>query len=382
MAIKQLSKAIGLAAMAMSGAVLADAPTLKEVLDASGITATGYVDAAYTHYDVDQSLQPGVLINPVDANSNTFSLKQASVTIASQPKVGFGAVATVIAGNDAKILNGSQNYAGASSDTNQFDITQGFVQYSTGPDNVLGSGLTLVGGKFFTLMGAEVVAPTGNTNISRSIAFLNAIPFTDTGVRLAYTPIDSLTLYAGAINSAGGLFQDDNSQKTFQLGFAWSPVPMFSWAATADNGSEGSTGNKNLLIVDTVVTVKPTDSLSLVLNYDYGKADEVLANGDDAKWDAIVGYINYQFSSEWRVSVRGEQFDDKDGVRLGLADLTTGDLSKKTTEYTLTVGYAPTEHFELRGEVRQDNTDKKAIVDGNKATDSQVFLAVEGLFKF
>ncbi|MCE8424078.1 MAG: outer membrane beta-barrel protein, partial [Candidatus Methanoperedens sp.] len=41
---------------------------------------------------------------------------------------------------------------------------------------------------------------TGNTNITRSIAFLNAIPFTHTGARFAFAPTDTLTLYAGLNN--------------------------------------------------------------------------------------------------------------------------------------------------------------------------------------
>ena len=76
-----------------------------------------------------------------------------------------------------------------------------------------------------------------------------------------------------------------------------------------------------------------------------------------------------------RGSLRAEQFDDKDGFKFGAANNTI-------MGYTLTVGYAPESNFELRGEVRQDQADKKVYTKGGNATDTQTYFAVEGLYKF
>ena len=43
-------------------------------------------------------------------------------------------------------------------------MLQAYAQYATG-------NWTIIGGKFVTLAGAEVIAPTGNTNFSRSLLF-------------------------------------------------------------------------------------------------------------------------------------------------------------------------------------------------------------------
>ncbi len=397
MAMKPLSKAVALAAMAISGAVMADAPTLKDVLGASNITVNGYVDAAYTHYDVDPAEQnlgatfPRPPINAFDQNQNSFNLKQAAVTIANQPKEGFGALVNLTAGTDAKYIHS----AGAGSADSDFDVTQAFVQYATGP-------FTAIAGKFVTLAGAEVIAPTGNTNISRSIAFFNAIPFTHTGVRFALAPSDTVTLYAG-LNNGWDKQQDNNTSKTLELGLALNPTEMISWTLQGYTGKEKNTDlpvyaisgaqekDTTRTLIDTVLTIRPTKALSLVLNYDYGKQEDAAVgqNGiTDAKWTAIVGYINYQFTDEWRVSLRGESFNDDNSGKLGLFDIpellnnTTLVASEKTKAVTLTVGYAPSANFELRGEVRQDKTDKEALIDGNKTTDKQTFLAVEALYKF
>jgi putative OmpL-like beta-barrel porin-2 len=394
MAMKHLSKAVALAAMAISGSVMAaDVPKLSEILDASGITVTGYVDAAYTHYDKDPAEQTAIL-NYFDDNENSFGLKQASLTIASQPKEGFGALVNLTAGSDADWI-----HSNGGSDSSNFDVTQAWVQYATGP-------FTIIGGKFNTLAGAEVIAPTGNTNISRSVAFLYALPFTHTGVRLAVAPLDTLTLYAG-INNGWDQQKDVNSAKTGELGLIWNPTSAVGLAASVYSGKEticDPTGgfdvdgacladqDTNRFLFDTVLTIKPIDGLSLIVNYDMGKQEDAVLNGagtdtDDAEWTALVGYVNYQFNEQWRVSFRAEQFDDKDGYRIGLSDQdfassSFGELSDKTTTLTLTVGFAPTANFELRGEVRQDKTDKEALIDGDSTTDKQVFAAVEALYKF
>lgn len=384
MAMKQLSKAIGLTALAMSaGAAIADTPTLKEVFDASGITATGYVDAAYVHNSIDPQQQPGALLNYFDDNKDSFDLKQASVTIASQPKEGFGALVNLTAGSDARWIHSSPTAVGTSA--NQFDVTQAFVQYATGP-------FTAMAGKFNTLAGAEVIAPTGNTNITRSIAFLNAIPFTHTGVRFAFAADDTLTLYAG-LNNGWDQQKDTNNEKTAELGLSWAPVSTVALTAQVYNGKEISTVtgvNGNRFLFDTVLTIKPIDPLSIVINYDYGKQKDAVFDAvggeKDAKWTALIGYVNYAFTDQWHMSLRGEVFDDKDGFKIGLSDqdpTSAGELSKKSKEITLTVGYAPSANFEIRGEVRQDKTDKEAfITTSGGTTDKATTVALETYYKF
>jgi Putative beta-barrel porin-2, OmpL-like. bbp2 len=128
-------------------------PSLTDLLTSSGITETGYVAASYYHsngYGTDHQF---------DNKHDSFQIDRAALTIAYQPKQGIGALVNVAAGEDMKILNVAEG-----SNPNSVDIVQGFVQYATGP-------LTVVAGKYVTLAGAEVIAPTGNTNFSRSLLF-------------------------------------------------------------------------------------------------------------------------------------------------------------------------------------------------------------------
>ena len=122
MKLNKLSLAI-LGATALAGSAHAATPTLKDVLGASGITASGYVDAAYTSFDTDAG---SFSTNYFDSGSRqSFEIKQASVTFASQPTEGFGALVNLTAGNDAQFIH---SVGGSTAD---LDLTQAFVLYSS-----------------------------------------------------------------------------------------------------------------------------------------------------------------------------------------------------------------------------------------------------------
>src|SRR5439155_21367020 len=101
-----------------------------------------------------------------------------------------------------------------------------------------------------------------------------------------------------------------------------------------------------------------TSQLTFILNVDWGQQENVtsLVNGTSitAKWDGAAAYANYQVNDQWRLSVRAEYFDDKDGYRTGVI--------QKWKEATLTLAYLPTKFIEIRGEVRGDKSDSNAFV--------------------
>ena len=118
------------------------------------------------------------------------------------------------AGEDMKILNVAEG-----NDANTFDVVQAYMQYVTGP-------LTVIGGKYVTLAGAEVLAPTGNTNFSRSLLFF-AEPMTHTGIRTTYAATDTLSVIAGVSNGWNYSSLSTSGSKTAELGVAWTPSKTF-----------------------------------------------------------------------------------------------------------------------------------------------------------
>jgi len=388
---KQLIAPVLMLSFVTSGAVLAadepatpaapSGPSLKDVLTTSGIDIHGYADVAYSYLSNSGLFTSGVADRVFDTEPNSFNVHQAALTVDYLPKEGFGGLVNLTAGRDARVI------ASAGESTSNFDVTQAFVQYAHGP-------LTIIGGKYVTLAGAEVINSTLDTNYSRSILFGYAIPFAHTGVRLTYAASDQLSLIVG-VNNGWDQLQDQNKQKTAELGVSFVPNKLFSLAVQGYSGVEqlaagafigaGTHGVRDL--IDAVATYNATSQLTFILNVDWGSQENFtsLVNGTSikAQWDGVAAYVNYQANDQWRLSVRAEYFDDKDGYRTGVI--------QKWKEGTLTLAYLPVKFIELRGEVRYDKSDSSAFVKdstflggtpGAGVSDNQTSVGVEAVYKF
>ena len=342
-------------------------PTLDQVLEASGVSLGGYIDTAYSHLSGTGLFTSGTANRVFDTEPSSFNLHQAAITVAKQPKEGFGGLVNLTAGRDAKVI-----HAFDTNTESQFDVTQAFAQYATGP-------LTVIAGKYVTMAGAEVIASPSDVNYSRSILFGYAIPFTHTGLRATYAVSDMLSLIAG-VNNGWDDIKDTNKQKTLELGLTLAPTKSLSFSAVDYVGTEQvagpldtTQGKRNIL--DLVGTWTATDKLSVTLNYDYGSQDNAVGGTDKAKWTGLAAYANYQFTDTWRLSVRGEYFNDKNGYRTGVV--------QKWKEGTITVAYLPTKSMEIRGELRGDKSDQSSFVksDGS-ASKTQSSYGVEAIYKF
>ena len=367
-------------------------PTLGQIFEASGITESGYIDAGYSY----AKNGAGNNVRVFDTNPNSFALNQFGLTLAKQPKEGFGGLVNVTVGRDAQVIHSFPEVNTATppaNSTSMFDITQAYAQWAGGP-------LTVIAGKFTTLHGTEVIAPTGNVNISRSILF-GAVPFTHTGVRGTWALSDTFSLIAG-VNNGWDQLTDSNKGKTLELGLTANPVKPLNIALSAYSGKESIAPNGSLTSltapdgtrtsVDLVVSYQITDPLSVGLEYlsvqqkNFGELNNGAATGNTitGKYSGFAGYITYMFTPKFRGTVRFESFDDKDGTRFG-QPIGPGETngSQKFKEGTLTVAYLPADSFEFRVEGRQDSADQKSFSDSHaKASKSMSTLAFSALYKF
>jgi hypothetical protein len=329
---------------AAAGVAMADDAPAKsagtkfdEMLDSAGLTVSGYIAASYY-----ASNGYPFNIHQFDIEHNTFQLDQAGLQVAYQPKEGFGALVDVMAGEDARVLHVAED----GHDTS-FDVRQAFLQYATGP-------MTLMAGKFVTLAGAEVINPTLNTNFSRSLLFFDSEPLTHTGFRGTYAVNDEVTLTAG-VNNGWNTTSTSFGSKTGEFGVAYNPASkLFALALNAYFGKaqavafDGAPVDGEKTLIDFVGTYNATSQLSIILNFDYDSQDKVMPGSSAASWNAVAAYVNYAINDQFRVSLRGEYLDDKDGFVTG---------AKQTLkEGTLTFGYSPVKNFELRAEFRYDKS--------------------------
>jgi hypothetical protein len=361
------------------------APSLADVLASSDISASGYLEASYEYLSGLGSFSGGSADRVFDARHDSFTLHQASVTLARQPKEGFGVLVNLTAGQDAPIIK-SYPHSGGS----DFDVTQAYVQYVTGS-------LTLIGGKFVTLAGAETINPTTDTNFSRSILFGYAIPFTHTGLRASYALSEQLSVTLG-LNNGWDQVSDANSQKTLEYGMTFTPAKSFSLTVDGYLGREplgivnnvASAAGGQRFLADVVASWSVTDKLTLVGNFDYGEQqdDSTAAAISKYRWDGFALYLNYTLTEQWTASLRGELFDDRDGYRTGVLD--ADGAGQKWRELTLTLAFAPTKSLLLRFEGRYDKSGVASAflesTGGNAAAqrfnDEQSSIAVEALYKF
>ncbi|HZT02462.1 MAG TPA: outer membrane beta-barrel protein [Steroidobacteraceae bacterium] len=347
-----------------------EVPSWADTLNSWGVAINGYVAASYYA----SNGYPGGY-HEFDENHNTFQLDQAGLTVAYQPKQGFGAVVDLMAGEDARIVHASED-----GHDNSFDVRQAFVQYATGP-------LTIIGGKYVTLAGAEVINPTQNTNFSRSLLFTLMEPLTHTGVRATLAASDTVSFIAG-INNGWNTTSTSYGPKTGELGIAWTPSKTLSLTAQAYLGKFGATLptpiDANRTLVDVVATYNATSSLTFLVNADWDKQADAFGPGSaSASWYGLAGYANYALNSQWRVSLRLEYLEDKDGFVTGVSD------GQHLWESTVTFGYAPTKNFELRLEGRYDDAQRNTFVRSQAVgtipadlENSLSELAVQGVYKF
>ena len=356
----------------------AEPPAREPIFSIGGFDLTGHFDVGYSRLKGYGKFVSGVNDRVFDFDRNKGSFHALDLQLARTPENGFGAVVDLTIGKDADTIAAygsiDKNRGPANGVDRRFDVTQAYVHFGAAP-------LTIIAGKYVTSAGAEVIKSDSDTNYSRSILFGYAIPFTHTGVRATYKISDELTVLGG-INQGWDAVQDTNSDKTLELGGTLTLSKAFSLAGSLYTGKERVTnypksdanGTRNL--VDLVATFNVNDQLTLIGNYDYGTQEGGSASGGKAKWTGIAAYLNYQFNDQWKMSLRGEYFDDKDGYRTGIA--------QTWKEATLTFAYLPTKALEIRAEVRADRSDKQAFLksDGFTPTNSERSFGVEVLYKF
>jgi len=356
----------------------APAPTLDKVLEASGISVSGYIDTAYSYSN--RNLETGFSDRVFDSQNNTFTLHQFGLMVAKQPKEGFGGVVNLTAGKDAQVIHSlpeTTSPANAVNSTSMFDVTQAFLQYATGP-------LTVMAGKYVTLQGSEVIWTPTNVNSSHSILF-GAIPFTHTGVRGTWALSDTVSLIAG-VNNGWDQLTDSNKGKTLELGATLNPIKPLSITLSGYSGSEptSATTNGTRTSLNAVASYTIIDPLTVGVEVLDVSQDNV--GGKTAKYNGAALYVTYMFMPKLRGVLRAESFDDKNGFHFGAglpAALGLATSDTKYREVTATVSFLASDSFEARAEVRRDQATNTVFTDSTGAlSKTMMSVALQGLYKF
>jgi Putative beta-barrel porin-2, OmpL-like. bbp2 len=443
---------IGMCAMVSllgSNAVLAaDADTTWKEL---GFKFSGAAEASYTQ----NFNNPNTNLNQLrifDSQANSFVPQVAQFMVerpatagSAMDRVGFRA--RVNFGAQSRFSRARTNYQ-PGTDNNELDVHELYAEYIV----PIGNGLKIQAGKINTLIGLEVINSWENPNFSRSFTFGLAQAFTETGIRFTYPFASWATVALGLVNGWDNI-EDNNRGKTFTWNVALTPHEKFGATFYGSFGSEqanGNAGNPAVLgggnaavggcingtlgcdpdakrtVVGALITIKPTDKDTLIIEPYYGNeanassARAALGQSPNARWNAILAYYTHDFNDQskphaFSMRVRGELFEDAGGARTcvgggnfnggtntcafgtagngfvpgvgpggaGTFNNATGTGIVQTLQsYTFTLQYKPAPSLLTRVEFRHDISNKDAFLYGQRGVDNQSTLGFSAVYLF
>ncbi len=304
-----------------------------------------------------------------DHKANSFGLDLAQIVFQKDPALGnVGFKVKFSAGETAKFIHSR----GLGAATDSFDVTEAYISYNA----EIGRGLRFDFGKFATYHGAEVIEAIDNPNYSRSLLFNFAIPFTHTGLKISYAFTDALSASFHVVNGWDNS-SDNNRAKTYGASVTYAPVEMVSVTVNGMVGPEqdqtstpslGSVSSNQRGLLDVVATIKPIKKLSLIVNTDNAREQNIAAAGGAATWSGIAGIVKYDFTDKYSLAIRGETFGDPEGFRTG--------MPQRIKEVTVTPEIRLNGGLVVRPEYRHDSSDVPSFDNGTKKSQNTVALGV------
>ena len=350
------------------------APSLAGLLGATALS--GFVDVYYGQNFNNPASQTNSL-RFFDGGTNQFGLNLVELVVDKAPEVtnsrtgyhvalGFGQAMNAVNGSDHGGL-GFDQY-----------LKEAYFSYLA----PIGKGLQIDIGKFVTPHGAEVIETKDNWNYSRGLLFSYAIPYYHFGMRAKYAFNDKYSLSGFFVNGWNNVV-DNNTGKTYGIGFGWNPNKKFGIVQNYMVGPEENSVNSNVRqLSDTVITYSPTSKLSFIVNGDYGRGDRFITDSvtntfsHPVFWTGVAGYVKYAFNSHSAIVTRYEYYDDHDGF-------TTGTLvPTHFHEFTATFERLMAHHIISRFEFRRDMSNQAVFLKGSNPVLDQNTLTAGLVFTF
>ena len=364
--------------------------------------------------------------------------REANASGSGADRVGFRARLNF--GTDARFSRARTNFQ-PGTDNNELDVQELYAEYIA----PIGNGLKIQAGKINTLIGYEVINAWENPNFSRTMMFGLSQAFTETGVRFTYPFNDMVTATVGLVNGWDNV-EDNNRGKTVTWLLAVTPDPKFGVNFFGSYGSEQGNGNNNgtfatlgvcqngqptcdptgkRLVSGAIITIKPLDTTTLILEPYYGNESNASASRaaagqpPNARWNGLVAYLMHDLNDQTQpnalsIHVRGEIWEDAGGARscgggvnvvggvntcANSGSGTTGGLpttfpttvtnipntpgaSLTAWETTWTLQWKPAPALQTRVEYRYDHADHNVYLHGTRASNNQSTLGFSVAYMF
>ena len=296
--------------MALSATALticAQAQDSTKVEEKPKPTITGSVDLYY-RYNFQNAKTPGVFNNftSFTNSQNSFELGMASVKIDhSWGKVsgvldlGFGKRAEEFSYND-RTFSVDDNGDAVSSPNLMAAVKQAYVTYAPS-DKV-----KFTFGKFGTHVGYELLDPQLNRNYSMSYMFSYG-PFFHTGIKMDIAASKNISFMVGISNPTD--MTTASFEKKYFLGQIHGASNDGSFSAYLNYVGGKNLAKTSTSQFDLVVTEKVSDKFSVGVNATT-RSLKYTASTKQSFWGSAL-YLNFDPTSTFGLTLRGEYFDDK-----------------------------------------------------------------------
>jgi len=247
--------------------------------------------------------------------TDQFNLSAAKLTLNHDPDP-VGAHIDLFFGRTSTLFNSAPTNSSSADQLNY--IEQVFI--SMKPPKAKGFEMDF--GKFVTSAGAEVAEAKDNWNYSRSLLFVNAIPYWHFGVRTSLPVSKTETIGVQVVNGWNNVSKS-NGGVTVGLTSAY-VKPKYTWNVNYYGGPENpntTTGMRNL--IDSTLLLTPNAKLNAYINYDYGQNRDALTNpapNNDTKlnhWQGVAIAARGQATGKQALAGRFEYFNDPNGFTTG-----------------------------------------------------------------
>jgi hypothetical protein len=298
--------------------------------------AQGTASPAHRSYDSNTWVSTDTTNGGVAQNG--FGLSFAGID-ASYDGGKLGATISLRAGPSVPIF-----YAGDAGPLGIENITQAFATWTPAPQ------LSIDFGQFNTIFGAEVADSWKNLNYTRGGLYYAMQPAWHTGMRVAVSPNDKVTVTGMVVNGVNSS-RDDNESPGLALQLSVTPNDLFSLAAGWYTTPKPSTDGGIFDNFFDLVAALTVERFSLVLNADLcvngDKRNEgpgYLQTLDDPMFWGVSLAAGYQATDLFGIALRGEFLSDADN-QIFKATRTNFGVTFPTTQQTNVVTVTGTLDF-------------------------------------
>ena len=326
------------AVFAQDAASEAESLWKKAGFQISGTVLTSYTQNFNNPYNnINQLRIFDTAANSFMANMTQIVFERpANASGSGMDRVGFRARLNF--GTDARFSRARTNFQ-PGNDNTELDMQEMYAEYIA----PIGNGLKIQAGKINTLIGYEVINAWENPNFSRTMMFGLSQAFTTTGIRFTYPFAKWATATIGLINGWDNV-EDNNKGKSFEYLVALTPHEKFGISFFGSYGAEQSNGNAfagtvaqvggctngapgcdptaKRVVTGAIITIKPIDTTTLVLEPYYGNESNASTTSGtgNGRWNGMVAYLIHDLNDQTKpnafsLRLRGEIWEDAGGSR-------------------------------------------------------------------